>query len=63
LLLDSLKRSLSLAALMLALLHGRLLAQQSAAAPKPYVVVVVPGHGGIDSGAIFPPDSPRPAML
>src|SRR5438067_8522829 len=31
-------------------------------APSPYVVVVAPGHGGEDPGAIFPPDSDDPLL-
>jgi N-acetylmuramoyl-L-alanine amidase len=35
---------------------------QGTAAPKPYVVAVVPGHGGDDPGAIYPPNSSQPAV-
>lgn len=35
---------------------------QSAAAPRPYVVAIVPGHGGDDPGAIYPPNSSRPLL-
>lgn len=35
---------------------------QSATPPKPYVVAVVPGHGGDDPGAIYPPNSDHPLV-
>ncbi|HVA24807.1 MAG TPA: N-acetylmuramoyl-L-alanine amidase [Chloroflexota bacterium] len=35
---------------------------QTTTAPRPYVVVVVPGHGGDDPGAIYPPNSNQPSI-
>ncbi|MHB8621580.1 MAG: N-acetylmuramoyl-L-alanine amidase family protein [Chloroflexota bacterium] len=38
------------------------LAQTASPPAKPYVVAIVPGHGGADSGAVFPADSSRPTL-
>jgi N-acetylmuramoyl-L-alanine amidase len=51
----------SLVALLCALWPAATLAQ-STAAPRPYVVAVVPGHGGDDPGAIYPPNSSQPTL-
>jgi N-acetylmuramoyl-L-alanine amidase len=49
-------------AALLVLSFPQVAAAQGAPIPKPYVVAVVPGHGGDDPGAVYPPDSSRPAV-
>ncbi|MGB9483300.1 MAG: N-acetylmuramoyl-L-alanine amidase, partial [Candidatus Dormiibacterota bacterium] len=39
---------------VLASVHAPVAAAQQLTAPKPYVVAIMPGHGGIDPGAISP---------
>jgi len=54
-------KALSLvAALVCLLLPGQALAQTDA--PKPYVIVVAPGHGGDDPGAVYPPNARQPQV-
>ena len=59
---DPLKGLSPFLGLALLALQPSLSLAQGATAPRPYIVAIAPGHGGSDPGAIFPPDSNRPAL-
>jgi N-acetylmuramoyl-L-alanine amidase len=57
-----LKKIALTAAVSISLLLPASALAQSAPAAKPYVVVVAPGHGGDDPGAVYPPNSRQPDL-